>query len=227
MDSPFVHRAVRTARAVKAVSTAPPYVAPGHFYSPLTTDSDVQRALTWDEVADVDLAEPGQLSLARKLRPVLEAPMPGPRYTAGNRMFGVSDAAVYRAMITHLRPARIIEVGSGYSTAVALDEADADPGLAPLHITCIEPYPDRLLSLLTDSDRDRVTLLRQPVQDAGLSLYAQLGPRDILFIDSSHVVKAGSDVAWLYFHVLPRLAPGVAVHVHDVFWPFEYPPAWL
>jgi len=117
---------VRTARAVKAVSTAPPYVAPGHFYSPLTTDSDVQRALTWDEVADVDLAEPGQLSLARKLRPVLEAPMPGPRYTAGNRMFGVSDAAVYRAMITHLRPARIIEVGSGYSTARKAGELDPE-----------------------------------------------------------------------------------------------------
>jgi hypothetical protein len=70
-------------------------------------------------------------------------------------------------------------------------------------------------------------LLRQPVQEVPLDLFTELGAGDILFIDSSHVAKAGSDVCWLLLHVLPRLRPGVVVHLHDVFWPFEYPAAWL
>jgi Methyltransferase domain len=118
-------------------------------------------------------------------------------------------------------------VGSGYSTAVALDEADTNPGLSGLEITCIEPFPERLLGLLFESDAGRLKILRQPVQNVNAAAYERLGPQDVLFIDSTHVVKAGSDVVWLFLHVLPRLAAGVVVHVHDVFWPFEYPAQWL
>ena len=140
-------------------------------------------------------------------------------------MFGHADAALYRAILSYLRPSRIIEVGSGFSTAVALDEADANPGLAGLEITCVEPYPQRLLALLRSSDH--VTLLRCPVQDVPLEAFDKLGAGDILFIDSSHVAKAGSDVTWLLLRVLPRLVPGVAVHLHDIFWPFTYRADWL
>ena len=120
-------------------------------------------------------------------------------------------------MLGWLQPERIIEAGSGYSTMIALDEG--------YPVTCIEPHPDRLLSLVRPGDP--VTLLRQLVQDVPLSLYGELAAGDILFIDSSHVVKAGSDVCWLLLRVLPRLAPGAVVHLHDIFWPFEYPAAWL
>ncbi len=226
MRSALLHRAVRTARAVRAVVAQPPYVPPGHFYSPLTSASDVSRALRWAQTPAVDMAEANQLALAAKIRPVMEQPPPGPRYVAPNTMYGPSDAAVYRGMLHHLRPARIIEVGSGYSTAIALDEAAA-AGFSGLEITCIEPFPDRLLGLLTAADRSRVTIYRQPVQDTAPDVYTRLGDGDVLFVDSTHVVKAGSDVVWLMLHVLPRLAPGVVVHLHDVFWPFEYPAAWL
>jgi Methyltransferase domain len=94
-----------------------------------------------------------------------------------------------------------------------------------MEVTCIEPYPARLRSLLRPDDA--VTVLEQPVQDVPLELFDKLGADDILFIDSSHVAKAGSDVTWLLLHVLPRLAPGVVVHVHDIFWPFAYPAGWL
>jgi predicted O-methyltransferase YrrM len=208
------------------VVTQPPYVAPGHFYSPLTSAQDVGRALRTVDAVGVDLSEQRQLSLAAELRPVLEQPAPGPRYIPDNSMYGPADAAVYRGILRRFRPGNIIEVGSGFSTATALDEADAAE-LAGLKITCIEPYPERLLGLLGGADHERVTLLRRPVQDTDLGLYQGLGPDDVLFIDSTHVVKAGSDVSWLILQVLPRLAPGVIVHIHDIFWPFEYPAAWL
>jgi hypothetical protein len=80
---------------------------------------------------------------------------------------------------------------------------------------------------MKESDHKKLTLLPKPVQDVPIDVYSQLTSGDILFIDSTHVVKAGSDVNWLFLHVLPQLAPGVVVHVHDVFWPFEYSTAWL
>jgi hypothetical protein len=101
-------------------------------------------------------------------------------------MFGSADASVYRAMLSWVQPKRIIEAGSGYSTMIALDEG--------YPVTCIEPHPDMLLSLARRGDP--ITLLRQPVQDVPLSLYEELGAGDILFIDSTHVAKAGSDVCW-------------------------------
>ncbi len=224
-----IRRAVSTARAVRSAVVRPPYVPPGHFYSPHTSGSDRSRAmrLAGSRAVGVDLGADRQLALASACAQVLAAPMPGPRYVAENRMFGPADAAVYRAVLGHLRPSRIIEVGSGYSTAVALDEADAAPSLRDIRLTCIEPFPQRLLGLLTPDDTSRLTVIREAVQDVGLDVFGQLGAGDLLFIDSTHVVKSGSDVVWLFLHVLPRLAAGVVVHVHDIFWPFEYPTAWL
>ena len=226
MTGPLLHRCIRTARAVRAVVAQPPYVAPGHFYSPLTSAHDVDRALRTADITGVDLSEQRQLSLAADMLPILAESPPGPRYIPANSMFGPADAAVYRAILHRFKPGNVIEVGSGYSTAVALDESDAI-GLSGLKLTCVEPFPERLLGLLDGVDRDRVKLIRRPVQDAGLDIYDELGAGDILFIDSTHVVKAGSDVSWLILRVLPRLAPGVVVHIHDIFWPFEYPAAWL
>jgi hypothetical protein len=223
MTSPL-KRAYRTARSITAVTRWPPYVRPGHFYSPLTSPQDCSRAMTWRDAPGVNLNDAGQVALAAELRPVLAAELPGPRWRPDNSMYGAADAAVYRAMLSRFRPSRIIEAGSGFSTAVALDEADSNPDLDGLEITCIEPYPQRLLSLLRP--HDRVDLLRCPVQDVSLRTFGRLGPGDILFIDSSHVAKAGSDVVWLLLHVLPSLAAGVVVHVHDVFWPFGYPAKW-
>jgi hypothetical protein len=221
----IVGRGYRTLRAVAAVIASPPYFWPGHFYSPLTSGDDIRRALKWQDAPGVELNESGQLALAASFRPVMETPEPGPRYHESSPWFGNGSAAIYRAMLRYLRPSRIIEIGSGFSTAVALDEADAVPGLAGLEITCVEPYPQRLLALLRSSDH--VRLLRCPVQEVPLEAFEKLGAGDILFIDSSHVAKAGSDVTWLLLRVLPRLAPGVAVHLHDIHWPFTYPADWL
>lgn len=95
-----------------------------------------------------------------------------------------------------------------------------------LECTLIDPYPERLLSLLAPADLARVSLLRQPVQDVPLRSFADLTAGDVLFIDSSHVTRVGGDVNHLIFTILPQLASGVYIHVHDVPYPFEYPRAW-
>ena len=127
-------------------------------------------------------------------------------------------------MLRDLRPRRYLEVGSGFTTALAMDvnERFFDGDLT---ITAIEPYPALLHNLLRPGDR--VEVVPQPVQRVPLSLFAELEANDILFIDSSHMVKTGSDVQFLVNVVLPVLAEGVYVHFHDMFWPFEYPRAWL
>jgi hypothetical protein len=96
--------------------------------------------------------------------------------------------------------------------------------LLPPSIRFIEPYPELLQGLLRPGDRQRVVVDRRPVQDVPLEVFDSLQAGDVLFIDSTHVVKAGSDVGHLFFQVVPRLAEGVWVHVHDVFFPVEYRP---
>jgi predicted O-methyltransferase YrrM len=229
LPPPLLH-ALRTVRAMRSAVSRPPYVVPGHYYSPLTAPVDTDRAMAWADSAPstmpgVDLASDQQLALYSKLATFLNEPLPGPRFAPRNGQYGEADGAVYRAMLNYLRPERVIEVGSGFSTAILLDEIDQ--GLSETSVVCIEPYPQRLLGLLENSHHGNLTLHRKPVQDVPVDIYSQLKSGDILFIDSTHVVKAGSDVNWLFLRVLPQLADGVIVHVHDIFWPFEYPKTWL
>jgi predicted O-methyltransferase YrrM len=131
------------------------------------------------------------------------------------------DGITLRTMMHHYRPQRIVEIGSGYSTACMLDTID-HLGLSALDLTCIEPNPQRLFSILRPQDQGRITFHQQNVQDIPLDVFRALRRNDILFIDSSHVLKTGSDVHYELFYILPNLAPGVLVHFHDCRFPFEY-----
>jgi hypothetical protein len=147
-------------------------------------------------------------------------------------LFRSPDADVAYAMVRHLRPRRILEIGGGFSTlvlarALAANRADLEPGGcesgAPELVTN-EPYPRRCLKRFLASDPPPpVTLMSRRAQDVPLSDFEELGRNDILFIDSSHIVKIGSDLHYLVLDVLPRLAKGVAVHFHDIHLPQEYP----
>jgi len=213
---------MRVAQTVRAGVKRPLWVPPGHYYSPSTSEADILRALTWEpDLPGVDLRQEAQLALASELSSAM-TDVPRDRYQPAN-MYNAADGAIYHAMLRHVRPKRVIEVGSGYTTALLLDTADRHH--LDVQITCIEPYPDRLLSLLQEGDD--ITLLRSAAQDVAVDAFTTLQAGDMLFIDSSHVAKAGSDVLWLYLRVLPRLAPGVLVHVHDILWPLEYPEEWL
>lgn len=151
----------------------------------------------------------------------------GHRYYYENAFFSYSDAVIYALLIRKFRPQKIIEVGSGFSSACAMDTLEAIGHSAQLSF--IEPNPERLHSILSDEDRQRsdITILNKNVQEVEPDYFKSLNKGDVLFIDSSHVSKAGSDLNYLLHDVLPYLHEGVLVHFHDVFHNFEYPKAWL
>lgn len=141
------------------------------------------------------------------------------RFYWRNPEFSHGDAVLYYSLLRHLCPRRVIEVGGGYSTLLASAAAERN---GATQITCIEPYPRAFL----EKGIPRVHLEKKLVQDVPPEFFDGLGENDVLFIDSSHVSKTGSDVNHLYLRILPRLRAGVWVHLHDIFLPYEYPREW-
>lgn len=210
---------------------------PGHYYSPIPAINDINKYS--DRIFVSDLLEPsgveinhkGQLNLLHEIsKYYLDLPnawkTPGEaRYNYTNEYYSYADAIVLFCMIRHLSPKRIIEVGSGYSSAAILDTNDLFFD-SKIMTTFIDPYPDRLFSLISEGDRHRTVILAETVQNIPSSIFQDLQQNDILFIDSSHVSKTGSDLNHLLFNILPSLNDGVWIHFHDIFYPFEYPKSW-
>lgn len=134
--------------------------------------------------------------------------------------YGPMEAQILHGFIASRRPKRVVQVGAGVSTAVIL--AAAERHGIDVDITAVDPFPTDLLTEL-DASND-ITLLREPAQTVDLDVFTSLGEGDLLFIDSTHTVKVGSEVNRLILEVLPRLAPGVVVHVHDITFPYDYQP---
>jgi len=208
----------------------------GHYYSPIPSEDDVLTHVKSrkfnSELLGIELNEQSQRELLNeyfsfyKDLPFQEMQTTGRRYYYDNLAFTYSDAIFLYSFLRKYTPKRIIEVGSGFSSAVMLDTIDSFYSQRP-EITFIEPDPDRLISLLREGDRQQVKLIDKKIQEVPPEIYQTLEAGDLLFIDSSHVVKCGSDVHLLMFEILPRLQPGVFVHFHDVFYPFDYPTDWL
>jgi len=202
-------------------------VTPNHFYWPIPDLAKLEKR-QWPEKAmpvGVDLRMPAQLNLLQNFADKYESewtfpdhPVDGMAYHYNNGLFETVDAEIAYSMVRSFAPARIIEVGGGYSTrvlAAALRKNFEERGTQCELIT-IDPYCDPVLSSIS-------TLIRKPVQDVEMDLFQSLGDNDILFIDSSHVVSVGSDVVFEYLEILPRLRKGVVVHAHDIFLPSDYP----
>ena len=143
------------------------------------------------------------------------------RFHFNNGLFDGTDALVAYCMIRHFQPRLIIEVGSGFSSLVAAEAVAKNEGSA---LICIEPFP---LDFLRKGFPGLHSLIEKKVEDLDLEFFSQLGSGDILFIDSSHTVRIGGDVNYLFLEVLPRLKAGVIVHVHDIFFPFDYRRDWV
>jgi hypothetical protein len=212
------------------------FVLPGHFYSAIPSDEDIDRHHSFDwnppELPGIDLRQDEQMQLLERFRefypdiPFSAEKKEGLRYKYCNPTYSYADAIFLHSMIRELTPRRIIEIGSGNSTCVILDTNEQ---FFNNQIECsfIEPYADYLRSLLTREESKEITLIERKLQDIDISFFDQLEGGDILFVDSTHVVKLGSDVNLLLFEILPRLRMGVSIHFHDVFYPFEYPVEWF
>ena len=208
------------------------HVTPVHFYQPIP-DTQVLPKTLWNrpsELVGVDMNDAIPLDLLRhvfpKFRDEYQHFLPKPsghqnEFHLDNRMFDGTDALVAYCMIRNFKPRLIIEVGSGFSSLV-LGQAAAKNGSSRL--ICIEPYPR---DFLRKGVPGLQLLIEKSVQDIDLEFFSQLESGDVLFIDSSHTVKIGGDVNYLFLEVLPRLKPGVIVHVHDIFLPFDYRRDWV
>lgn len=210
---------------------------PGHYYSPLPSRQELKSVSERVYGAQpclegINLNQKEQFKLYARLVkwynefPFSYEPQEHLRYYFNNTLFCYADAYWLYAMTREFTPKRIIEVGSGFSSAVMLDTNELFLDNT-IKFTFIEPYPDRLLSLLRSTDKDTCTIHKNIVQNVPVEIFTELQAGDFLFIDSSHVAKIGSDVLHLLRKVLPALNPGVIIHFHDIFYPFEYPKEWL
>lgn len=183
------------------------------------------RGVAWDP-------DPGLALLRGPLRPLLAEYVPPalPGVPDGERaallhFYEGLDAAALHALLRHVRPARVVELGSGVSTLVAVGalRMNAADG-APAQLEVFDPYPRRPTQ---DGLGEHGTLRPVPAEQVPDDVFAALGAGDVLFVDTTHVVRTGGDVVRILLDVLPALAPGVLVHVHDVLLPYEYHRAWL
>lgn len=214
-------------------------ILPGHYASPLPSFSVIRERRKElfearpSRIPGVELFEDAQIALMRTIAtsyvPDMDVYLPDRespwRYVHANQFFSNLDAAVLFGVLRHVRPRRLIEIGSGFSSAMVLDTKDRFFG-HDLDLTFIEPFPTRLKSLLRPEDAAGVRILESRLEDIPLDLFDALEANDVLFVDSTHVMKVGSDVCRIIFEILPALRPGVWVHFHDVFYPFEYPESW-
>lgn len=220
-----------------ASGTGPPMrFPPGHYYSPMYDGRELanRREDIWPvpprPMPDVDWREQAQLELCEGVFAAQE-PLPLRReesedlteFWADNDQYPALDAWVLAALLRHLRPARMIEIGSGFSSLVTARVNREELGGA-MHFTCIEPHPRQFL---LDGVEGISALRVERIQDSPLELFSELEAGDVLFIDTSHTVKTGGDVTWIFHELIPRLAPGVYVHIHDMFLPGDYPEPWV
>jgi hypothetical protein len=212
------------------------FCPPGHFNSPLPSVAELEKATARHReeppFADIvfDLERQFQWldrwSVHYPRLPFTEHREQGRRFCLNNASYGYSDAVALFCMLAELKPARVIEIGSGCSTAAILDTNERVFDNT-IELTSIDPDLSRVRAMLLPGDDTRANLIEQEVQDVPIALFQQLECSDVLFVDSSHVSKVGSDVNWIFFRILPALRPGVFIHFHDVPGTFEYPHEWF
>ena len=216
------------------------HILPVHFYSPVPVAKELDAKL-WSkksELPGVRMNEQAQWKLLSTFAALYQdeycafpdqpaAGAPPYTYFRNNGYYGYLDGAVLYCMIRHFKPRRIYEIGSGNTTYLSAQAILKNAEEAPNYrceLVAFEPYPNEVLRAGLPGLTHLVTL---KAQDIPGEVFQKLEENDILFIDSSHVLKAGSDVQYEYLEVLPKLRKGVLIHVHDIFLPMDYPQEWI
>ncbi len=213
-------------------------VTPRHYESPIPYIHGLSEEV-WkrrSEMIGVDLRAQEQVDMVRGFAdiyrsefnefPVQDPGIPG-QYYVNNRYFESVDGEVLYCFVRHFKPKTVIEIGGGNSTllfAQAMNKnKEEDPGYNG-ELTVIDPHPRQDIR---DSISHLGTFMKMRVQDVSLEEFEVLGPDDILFIDSSHVLRIGSDVQYEILEIIPRLKQGAIIHFHDIFLPADYPRSWV
>lgn len=208
------------------------HVHPRRFDSPLPIVEEIDKSKLAKPrlLPGVHLPMECGLPLIKKLRPFAAELDSVPYDDDGvspfwfnNGSFTDFDAAVLYSLLRHIKPARFIEVGCGVSSRIgslALQRNRKEG--AACRATYIDPEPRLPMSELAGGE-----LIQKRVQDVPLEIFKSLQPNDVLFIDTSHVLKIQSDVEHELLRILPSLPPKVWIHVHDVFTPYDYPEEWI
>lgn len=210
---------------------------PGHYYSPIMNKNEIiereqQIWSTTKTVNEIDFNVDAQLALLKNFEfyysdlPFDELPNKQHRYYYNNEFYLYTDAIILYSFLRHFKPSNVIEIGSGFSSALMLDVNNLFLNNTT-NLTFIEPFTERLKGLLRDDDKNNVVIIEKFIQDIDIEKFKKLSKDDILFVDSTHVSKTGSDLNCILFEILPTLASGVIIHFHDVFNNFEYPKGWV
>ncbi len=227
----------RYPRAIQALRNHKIMVIPDHYYWPLINPATLTRPL--DEVRNlpgIDFASAQQSTFIKKLKTGNEIHSLGwtssvtkrveeeLKFSLDNGAFEAGDAEMLHHVVRKFKPRKVIEIGSGHSTKIiaqALALNRSEMGEPTSHI-CVEPFEKKWLELVPN-----VEVLRIRVEHVDPEIFNGLGPGDLLFIDSSHIIRPQGDVLWLYLEILPLLKSGVVVHIHDFFSPRDYPHQWV
>ncbi|MBX9693637.1 MAG: class I SAM-dependent methyltransferase [Cyanobacteria bacterium] len=212
------------------------HVVPNHFYQPIPDTRELRDDL-WErrsELVGIDMRESAQIAMLDQFVSSFKKDYDSiplqkgdvQQYYVNNNTLASVDGEILYCMIRQFKPRRILEIGSGYSTLLSAETSLKNKELhgTETELTAIEPYPNKWLKA---GFPGLSRLVEKKVQDVDLSEFTSLEDNDILFIDSSHVLKLGSDVQYEYLEILPRLRKGVLVHIHDIFLPSEYPREWI
>lgn len=216
----------------KRVCIANKFVEPGHYYSPIPNGLDYESIYS-NKIADysnvsINFHESDQLDLLKEFH-VYAPQLPSfPTFkndhyffSYNNFYYSYSDTLVLFCFLNHFSPQKIIDIGGGDTTGLMVDIKNRCDCLSKMSVTAIQPNPHPVLEELHTSQS--VKVLNNRVQDISLKVFEELNEGDIVFLDSTHVSKLGSDVNYIMFQVLPVLKKGVIVHVHDIYYTFEYP----
>jgi hypothetical protein len=213
------------------------HIHPAHYYAPVPNIIELERTTDlWAKPSamsgiHIDLDEQID-NLRRVCTPFQEEFRGNPYYwhatkqpfrSGRSRFFGYLEAQVLHAVVRHYKPARLIEIGGGvptYCTFQAMSMNARDTGVNG-HITCIEPDPTDMVRNINEN-AENFELIARPIQDVPLEYFKQLNVNDIVFIDSNHAVRSGSELNYTVLEILPIIPKGVLVHFHDIYLPYDY-----
>lgn len=206
---------------------------PAHFYSPVPTKEEI-RDYRNDEYSTVgigwnDAVQLSYLNACKNIQTDLLSCSIDQKnefeFYWNNSSFSHSDAAFYYSLIQIKHPKKVIEVGAGNSTKLAISSLLKQESNVSNILSIIEPYPSN--ELISIAKKHKVEIIERKIQDVPIEYFARLEENDILFYDGSHVSKFGSDVNHFIFNILPTLKSGVLIHIHDIFLPNELPSNWI